>query len=655
MQLDQTTWQRLEALFQAALERPVNERQAFATRECCDDAELQALLLGMLRHAAGCEREIESIIHDGAARLMLQGAVSRGRFGAYSVVREIGRGGMGVVFEAVRDDDQYHKRVALKVAPGWHDSPTGHQRFLQERQILANLEHPNIARLLDGGTDAGVPYIALELVDGVPITTFCRERQLSVRERLALLLPVCHAVDAAHSQLVVHRDLKPNNVLVTPDGTPKLLDFGISKLLDHEHDPSATLGPSGFTPNFVSPEQVRNRPVTTRTDVYGLGLILYELLADVPAQVVDHSSPAAFEQSVCDVIPALPSARATHVERRVLRGDLDTIVMTAIAKDPSRRYASVAALAADLERFLVGMPIQARPATWLYRATCFTRRHAVGVAAGAAVVASLVIGLVSTVYQSRRAERRFNQVRALANMFVFDVDSIVAQLPDSSRARAAIVQTAVTYLDSLSPDIGDDRELSQNLATLYLRIADIQGDLAAANLGAPSTALRNLDRAEALLAGSATAAESSRLLRDIAERRARMRRAGTGGVSIAPDRAPSVTPPSRPAGASLGPGETALAMYTAAGEGRYAEAESYLARDALAAFHSELVRNSGGTAVVWDLETRSRTLMAIEIVSERVEGDHAQVMLRMRYRDGTVRDNPEALVKERGVWKVTVS
>jgi serine/threonine-protein kinase len=277
--------------------------------------------------------------------------------GAYRLVREIGRGGMGVVFEACRDDE-YRKTVALKVAPAWRDCETLGERLRHERQILAGLEHPNVARFLEGGSQDGVPYFAMEYVQGSPIGEFAQLRRWSVQARIELFRHVCAAVHYAHERLVVHRDLKPANILVTGEGVPKLLDFGIGKLLTPApRDENTTAGMRLWTPDYTSPEQVRGGAVTTRTDVYLLGLVLHELLCGEKTQEADASSPLALDRSVCEIEPPPPSqsaaGRGDAALTRELRGDLDTIVAMALRKEPERRYGSAAALSEDLARYLV--------------------------------------------------------------------------------------------------------------------------------------------------------------------------------------------------------------------------------------------------------------------------------------------------------------
>jgi tetratricopeptide (TPR) repeat protein len=498
-------WQRLETLFVAAIELPLAEREPFLARETAGDADLHRDLAGMLAHSEDAGTAIARVIETAALAVVPDSLWIGRRVGAYRIRRQIGRGGMGLVFEASRDDDEFRKTVAVKIAPPWHDAARFAERFRLERQILADLEHPNIASFFDGGTAEGVPYFVMELVEGVSITAYCDRHGLALRDRIVLFRRVCAAVHFAHESLIVHRDLKPSNILVTDDGTPKLLDFGIAKLLDPLADREATSTlDAAWTPDYTSPEQVRGRPITTRTDVYSLGLILYELLTGERAQIADMTTPMALDRSICEKEPAKPSVRVSahgaSGNARQLRGDLDTIVMTAIRKEPEGRYGTVAALSEDLERYLAGRPIVARPGTAWYRAGKFLNRHRLGAAAAALTAISIALGVVSTIYQARRAERRFQQVRALANAFVFDVHDQIATLPGATAARKSIVQTALTYLESLRQDAGSDPALTRELAAAYLKVGSVQGVPQEANLGDSAGAIASFSRAQDLLA-----------------------------------------------------------------------------------------------------------------------------------------------------------
>lgn len=506
-------WRTLQALFAEGSDLPAAEHETFVARVAGDDKGLARDLRGMLAQVANPAGRIQRAIAHAAATAPLAEVWVGRRIGAYKIVREIGRGGMGVVFEAVREEE-YHKRVALKIAPSAALMTPLDTRFRLERQILAELEHPHIARFLDGGTDNGVPYFVMEYVDGVPITDYCRGRDL--RDRIALVQQLCDALQYAHERLVVHRDLKPTNILVTADGTPKVLDFGIAKILDPQADPGATLGAATWTPDYVSPEQIGGRIVSTRTDVYSLGLVLYEVLTGERAQPADTSSPMALQQSVCEREPVRASERVAASNpslARRLRGDLDTIVLAAIQKDPERRYASMAALGDDLHRYLDGHPILARRSTWAYRTGKLLRRHRTAAVAAALVVISVAAGLVGTIYQARRADRRFQQVRALANAFVFDVHDRIEMLPGATEARRSIVQTALTYLENLRRDAGGDPSLAKELAAAYEKVGTVQGYPLSSNLGDTDGALTSYRQAEEILTPFASQGDREARLR----------------------------------------------------------------------------------------------------------------------------------------------
>ncbi len=396
----------MDALFDAALDLPAGEQAAFVARECGDDDALCAEVLELIR-----AYQHESFLESPAARIaapLLEAAKGPGaavpeRIGPFRVVREIGRGGMGRVYLGERADGQFEQRVAIKLIQ--HATPGVLRRFVEERRILALLEHPGIARLVDGGlTAAGLPYFAMELVDGEPIDRYCEARDLTVDQRLELFAGVCDAVGYAHQRLVIHRDLKPTNILVTADGQVKLLDFGIAKLLGpSDRDDMTRTGFLIMTPEFAAPEQIRGAPVSTATDVYSLGVLLYLLLTGGRPYDLRGRSPAEVERIVCVDPPTRPSSKALPVVGRRLRGDLDLIVMTALQKEEGRRYQSPAALAEDLRRFRQGRPILARPDSARYRLGKFLKRNRTTVATAAVAVAALVGATAFSVAQMREA------------------------------------------------------------------------------------------------------------------------------------------------------------------------------------------------------------------------------------------------------------
>lgn len=400
-------WQQVKTLLEGALERRAADRAGYLDRACGDDPELRREVESLLAAEGEAGDFIEEpafSLRDRRPELTLTGR----RLGAYRLVEEIGRGGMGRVYRAVRADDAFDRQVAVKVLKRGLDTDEILERFHRERRILANLDHPNIARLLDAGSTAeGLPYLVMEHVEGRPIDVYCDQRELSLDRRLDLFETVCEAVSAAHRNLVVHRDLKPANVLVTEDGTPKLLDFGVAKLLRPEPDETAPATRAGFqflTPEYASPEQLEGGPVTTAADVYALGLLLYRLLTGEGAfgPVEPGVSRPCLERD-----PQRPSTVAPAPLRRRLRGDLDAVVLRALARDPDERYGTVEQLVEDLRRHREGLPVRAAAPSAFQRGWKFVRRHKVGVGIAAAFLALLltftgvVVALLDTAVHER--------------------------------------------------------------------------------------------------------------------------------------------------------------------------------------------------------------------------------------------------------------
>lgn len=417
------------------------------------------------------------------------------RLGPWILLEEIASGGMGTVWRGERADGQFEKQVAIKLIKRGMDSTEVLRRFENERNVLAALEHPNIARLLDGGVSAGGrPYLVMEYVDGVAIDRYVADRALSVRARIELFLAVLDAVASAHRALVVHRDLKPSNILVTPTGMPKLLDFGIAKVLaEGVSDPARTIGGSRpFTPLYASPEQLRDEPITTGTDVWSLGVVLYELLAGRPPFDLSARTMHEIERIICREDPAPPGAGA----------DLDNVVAKAMKKDLGERYASVDAFAGDLRRYLAGMPVAARPDTALYRAARFVRRNRVLVGLATAAVVALIAGTITSTRLYRIAEdaredaqARADEVRSLGHDLLFGVYDAIERLPGATRARENVVATALSYLDGLARALPDDPRRLRDLADGYLRAGDVQGSMKLSSLGDVEAAYASYQKA----------------------------------------------------------------------------------------------------------------------------------------------------------------
>jgi tetratricopeptide (TPR) repeat protein/tRNA A-37 threonylcarbamoyl transferase component Bud32 len=522
-------FQRCEELFHATVPLAGPEREAFLARSCADDPGLRAEVERLL----AAHDRAGDFISSPAAAAAGHGAGTDANWvgrlvGPYRVVRELGRGGMGAVYLAERADGQYEQRVALKVIKRGMDTDQVLARFRAERQILASLDHANIARLLDGGsTDQGVPFFAMEYIEGEPIDAWAARRSLSVDDRLRLFLQVCSAVSYAHQHLVVHRDIKPLNILVTPEGVPKLLDFGIAKVL-HEGADEATSTVTGMrllTPEYASPEQVEGRHATTVSDVYALGVVLYELLTGRSPYRLRSRAPLDVVEAVRTTDPERPSAvGGTEKLRRRLRGDLDIILLTALRKEPARRYQSVEQFAGDVRRHLDGLPVRARPDTFGYRAGKFVRRNRVPVAAGVLLALALLGGTAATAYQAQqaraaqaRAERRFADVRKLANALLFDYHDAIRDLRGARPVRERMVRDALGYLDGLARESGEDASLQRELAGAYHRIGDLQGG-EPSSLGDTEGAARSYAKALGILESLLQAdGGNARLRRDAAQ------------------------------------------------------------------------------------------------------------------------------------------
>lgn len=542
-------WQQINLIFQEAMEIATEDRTRYLRYACGDDTELQrevASLLAVETAATYLDTSYQAVPR--APQRAAEDLLGQ-RIGVYRITDLLGRGGMGEVYEAVRDDEQFDQKVALKIVRHEMNVEFVRQRFLSERQILASLKHPNVAHLLDGGTTPdGLSYFVMEYIEGEPITEYCRAHELAVADKVRLFQQVCAAVQHAHQKLVVHRDLKPNNILVTKDGTVKLLDFGIAKVLDpalHRREALDTAPDVRLmTPDYASPEQVRGQVITTASDVYSLGAVLYELLTEMRPHKFSTLSPLEIERVVCETEVLRPSdvSQGMRAESRgmkartgslfsslrplpssLLRGDLDNIVLMAMRKEPERRYQSVAQFAEDLQRYLDGRPIIARPDTIRYRTSKFLRRNRLPVIATAIVFLSLVTGLAVATYQARRAERRFQQVRKLAHTYLFDVNAELQALPGSTKARELVVKTALEYLDSLAQEAGNDTALQLELAEAYDRVGNVQGNPYAQNRGDTAAALRSFEKAQAIYQRLlANDADNSQLLTALAALQARL-------------------------------------------------------------------------------------------------------------------------------------
>jgi eukaryotic-like serine/threonine-protein kinase len=522
--MNQQKWSEIKRVFSEAVDLAPEKRKVFLA-ENCPDEEI---------HAEVCKL----IASDGESETISGGFFTPREISPpkqianYKILEELGSGGMGTVFLAVREDLQ--KQVALKVVKYEFSSKEIKRRFENEGKILAQLEHQNIARLFDGGTtNDGLPYFVMEYVAGDDLLVYCNENQLNIEERLKIFRKICAAVSYAHGKLIVHRDIKPSNIIVTSDGEPKLLDFGISKLLDEN-----SLGETGtatafgmLTPNYASPEQFRGETVGTSTDIYSLGVILYELLTGKLPYKIREKRIDEIARAVCEIEPTAPSRsinaesgkrnaeyktasspviennqRSASSIQRSLRGDLDNIILKTLRKEPERRYSSVEQFSEDIRRYLEGLPISARPDTFGYRAEKFIKRNRGAVVAGSSGLMMLIGGITAVSWQYVRAERerklaekRFREVRELAHNVIYKYHDSIINLPGSTHVREILVKDATAYLDNLASDAGADEELQRELALAYIKLADVQGRTYYSNIGDTTGAIKNYKKGVEIL------------------------------------------------------------------------------------------------------------------------------------------------------------
>lgn len=558
--MDASNWAKIKEILNLTIDLDRKERAAFLDEQDIS-AEIRAEVESLLANEDSAEGLMEVSAVAFSRDFIEEDALAGQEIGAYKVIGELGHGGMGAVYLAERADGKFTQRVALKLLKREMNTGAIRRRFRREREILASLDHPNIARLLDAGTTSDkIPFLAMEYVDGLPIDEYCGRNELGLEDRLELFRKVCSVVDFAHRSLVIHRDLKPSNILVTADGTPKLLDFGISKIVTDETDNTATVTRLGvMTPSYASPEQLRSESVTTAADIYSLGVILYQLLSGHRPFESKESDLKEILKAVTDIDPPLPSSiantetgprssdwrssedlptqrqtgavkalvtspRTVSIKPQYLRGDLDNIVLKALKKEPERRYLSAESFSEDIRRHLAGLPVTARPDTFSYRAEKFVKRNSISVVAAGLISLAVIGGVGATLWQASvaraertRAEKRFNDVRKLANSYLFEVYPEIENLEGSLKARETILKSALEYLDSLSTEVGgSDIELQSELATAYEKVGDVQGALNNSSLGNIKAGLESYAKAqklrEAVYAASPTNLETKEKL-----------------------------------------------------------------------------------------------------------------------------------------------
>jgi serine/threonine protein kinase/tetratricopeptide (TPR) repeat protein len=508
-------------LFKRAVDCPADQRPAFLEEACGDDEELRREVESLLKFDKNGNQFLDEAAMDIEIESLLQTALKADqRIGKYKLVSHIGSGGMGDVYLA--HDVQLNRRVALKLVRFGIGGAETTRHFRREAQILASLNHRNIAQLYGAEiTPDGFSFLVMEYVEGVRLDKYCDDNHSSIPDRLEVFRRVCGAVHYAHQRLVIHRDIKPANILITKEGQPKLLDFGIGKLLDSQtsiaSEQTMTFA-AAMTPEYASPEQVRGEAMTTASDIYSLGVLLYELLTGQRPYRISGRNPGEIARAIAEQEPARPStALAQHdgnvkpqiLNVKLLKGDLDNIVLKAMRKGPQRRYASVEQFSEDIRRHLADLPVIARPDTRSYRTAKFVQRHTVGVVMAAAVFLALAGGIVATLWQAHvareqremaraeraRAQLEFNDVRKLATSFLFEFNNSIQNLPGATPARKLLVQRALEYLSKLAGQSRADADLQRELAEAYLKVGDLQGNPYEPNLGDTHGAEQSYEKA----------------------------------------------------------------------------------------------------------------------------------------------------------------
>ncbi len=497
-------WQKLKEIFDEVVDMPPSERLKHLSEIQLDDKSFRQELLEMLE----AEQEVGNFLEKPVFTDIEANALIGQNISHYKLVEEVGAGGMGVVFAASRIDGEFEQKVAIKVTNRSFFSPELLRRFKTERQILADLEHPNIVKLLDGGlTEDKTPYFVMEYIEGQPLHDYCRQNRLGITERLLLFTQICEAVAYAHRNLIVHRDLKPGNILVTQSGQVKLLDFGIAKILDSESVSNTMTQNAPLTPAYASPEQIKGDAISTASDIYSLGIILYQLLTEKSPEEIYGVSRLELPQAICQTMPNRPSSQTspdsgmTKLTRQE-RTDLDNIVLKALAKEPQDRFNSAEQFSEDIKAYLQGRPVKAHPQSFLYQASKFFQRNRLAVSTVTALLIMVLLGAgvaawqaVEARKQQHLAEQRFEQVRKVANSLIFDYHDEISKFEGSIKLREKLVGDALNYLNTIAADESKDPKLLTEIATGYSKIADIQGVPYKENLGKLDESIANYKKA----------------------------------------------------------------------------------------------------------------------------------------------------------------
>lgn len=484
--MDKQHWGLLKSILEGALELKESEIDDYLIKSSNGDTQLLAELRSMLFNQSGVTEAIEN--HQISPLFLLpnlEGEI----FGQYRLLRKLGSGGMGVVYLAERIDGEYDQKVALKILQNRFQHESFIQKFKNEKQILANLIHPNIVRILDGGTSKhDWPYLVMEYVEGISITDFISEEDLSLKEKLKLFERLCQVISFAHQNLIIHRDIKPVNILVNKDGELKLLDFGIAKLINSDSQNTHETQQIMLTPDYASPEHITGSLLSASSEVYSLGVLLYEMITGSNPFDYHGKNISEIIETICKVEPLPPSALlekklGARSEVQKLKGDIDNICLQSLRKNPKERYQSVYLLSQDILKFLNNHPVTATKGKWQYRSRKFVERNWTGIATAAGILGIILIGLFSSLHQANKAQKMFVDLRSLTGSMLFEFHDAIQNLPGATDARVLVVSKALTYLDKMSKGNKDDDELMFEVASGYEKIGQIQGNTYYANLG----------------------------------------------------------------------------------------------------------------------------------------------------------------------------
>ncbi|TVR15865.1 MAG: serine/threonine protein kinase, partial [Balneolaceae bacterium] len=559
--LSSEQWQAAQEFFLEAVDLDAEKQENFLSKIKIEQPELFEEVHKLLKSHNKSGAFLSGTVLDN---IIVQAGE---QIGPWTIIKEIGQGGMSTVYLAERSDGEFNRKVAVKFLHGLSNDKKMIERLRAEQSILAGLDHKHICKLFDAGIkDAGRPYFIMEYIDGPPIDEYCRKNNLSLDERLALFMQVCEAVQYAHKRLIVHRDIKPSNILVDAEGNAKLLDFGIAKLVNDDPEIDITNTNTGLflmTPEYASPEQIEQFPITTATDVYSLGLLLFKLLTNKLPYSVDSKTPLEIGQTIVQTDPTKPSlvvtekpngkadklanekATSLYIKQaqKKLKGDLDNIILKALRKEPERRYDSAGQLLQDIYNYQNHLPVMARPESRTYRAKKFILRNKTAVAA-AAIISIILMGATwisinqANIATEQRfiAEQRFNDVRELANSLIFELHDEIVNLPGATAARSLIVERALQYLTALTAHENADTNLKKEVSEAYRIVGDVQGNPTNPNLGRYSDAIISyqhaLDLINAVLEEEPDNTEARIILANILENKSDVQSA-TGELELA--------------------------------------------------------------------------------------------------------------------------